>query len=150
MTLSTIQAYLSAGVPADKLVLGAPTYGRTWTGVASDSNGLFQPATGAGAGTWEKGIIDYNDLYNKLQTDSNYVRYWDDAAKVPYVHNAQTGFFSTYEDTESLSYKLDYIKENQLGGTFFWEASGDIHDSNNSNSLIDLAASELGVQVQQL
>ncbi|MGK7950424.1 MAG: glycosyl hydrolase family 18 protein [Xenococcaceae cyanobacterium] len=145
----TIQIYLSEGVPADKIVLGAPAYGRTWTGVGSDSNGLFQPATGAGQGTWESGIIDYNDLYNKLQTDSNYVRYWDDAAKVPYVYNSQTGFFSTYEDTESMGYKLDYIKENQLGGTFFWDASGDIRDSNNPESLISLAATELGIVPSQ-
>ena len=141
----TVQSYLAEGVPADKIVLGAPAYGRTWTGVGSDSNGLFQSATGAGEGTWEPGIIDYNDLYNKVKTDSNYKVYWDDAAKVPYVYNAQTGFFSTYEDTQSLGLKLDYIKQNQLGGTFFWEASSDIRDSNNPDSLINLAATELGV-----
>ena len=141
----TIQTYLNEGVPADKIVLGAPAYGRTWTGVGSDSNGLFQSATGAGEGTWEKGVIDYNDLYNKVQTDSNYQVYWDDASQVPYVYNAQEKFFSTYENTESMSLKLDYIKENNLGGTFFWEASSDIRDSNDPNSLIGLAASELGV-----
>ena len=146
----TIQTYLNEGVPADKIVLGAPAYGRTWTGVGSDSNGLFQSATGAGEGTWEKGVIDYNDLYNKVQTDSNYQVYWDDASKVPYVHNAQTGFFSTYENVESMSLKLDYIKQNQLGGTFFWDASSDIRDSNDPNSLIGLAASELGVVTSKI
>ncbi|MDJ0682914.1 MAG: glycoside hydrolase family 18 protein, partial [Xenococcaceae cyanobacterium MO_167.B52] len=144
----TIQTYLNEGVPADKIVLGAPAYGRTWTGVGSDSNGLFQSATGAGAGTWEQGVIDYNDLYNKIQTDSNYQVYWDDASQVPYVYNEQQKFFSTYENVESMKLKLDYIKENNLGGTFFWEASSDIRDSNDPNSLIGLAAAELGVVTQ--
>ena len=141
---ATIAYYLHSGVPADKLIMGAPLYGRTWTGVGSSNDGLFQSATGAGAGTWEPGMIDYSDLYNKLQTDSNYVRHWDGAAQVPYVYNAATGFFSTYEDPQSLGMKLDYVQNNGLGGMFFWEASGDL-SSNHPDSLINQAATHLGV-----
>lgn len=140
---STIQDYLNAGVSADKIVMGAPAYGRTWQGVSGNNDGLFQSASGAGEGTWEKGVIDYKDLHNKLETDKSYVRYWDDQAKVPYVYNAQKGFFSTYEDTESLGYKLDYVKDNSLGGMFFWDASSDL-PGNSSDSLINLAATQLG------
>lgn len=141
---STIQNYLNAGVSPDKIVMGAPLYGRTWQGVSSDNNGgLFQSATGAGTGSWENGMIDYKDLHNKLETDKSYVRYWDDQAKVPYVYNAQKGFFSTYEDTQSLGHKLDYVQDNGLGGMFFWDVSGDLA-GNNSDSLINLAATQLG------
>jgi len=49
----TVDAYLAAGVPAEKMVLGAPIYERSWRGVGPANNGLFQPATGAGSGTWE-------------------------------------------------------------------------------------------------
>lgn len=140
---STIQNYLNAGVSADKIVMGAPLYGRTWQGVSSNNNGLFQSASGAGEGTWENGMIDYKDLHNKLETDKSYVRYWDDQAKVPYVYNADKGFFSTYEDTQSLGYKLDYVQDNSLGGMFFWDASGDLA-GNNPDSLINLAATQLG------
>ncbi len=140
---STIQTYLNAGVSADKIVMGAPAYGRTWTGVSGTNNGLFQSATGAGPGTWENGVIDYKDLHNKLETDKSYVRYWDEQAKVPYVYNADKGFFSTYEDTESLGYKIDYVKNNSLGGMFFWDASSDL-PGNNPDSLINLAATQLG------
>jgi len=142
---ATIQNYLAAGVSPDKIVLGAPLYGRTWGNVQSTGDGLFAPAGGAGSGTWEPGIIDYSDLYNKLQSDPNYVRYWDDAAKVPYVYNQNTGFFSTYEDTQSLGLKLDYVNNNNLRGAFFWDASGDLRNSNDPNSLINLAANQLGV-----
>jgi len=64
---------------------------------------------------------------------------------VPYVYNASKGFFSTYEDTKSMRFKLNYIKQNQLRGTFFWDASSDIRDSNNPDSLINLTANELRI-----
>ena len=141
----TIQYYLAAGVSADKIVMGAPLYGRTWGNVKSSSDGLFAPAGGPGEGTWEPGVIDYRDLYNRLKTDPNYVRHWDNASKVPYVYNQKTGFFSTYEDTQSLNLKLDYTTQQKLRGMFFWEASGDLRNSNDPNSLINLAANRLGV-----
>jgi chitinase len=49
---AAIAAWLDGGTPPDKLTVGVPFYGRGWTGVAAgDANGLFQPATGAAAGT---------------------------------------------------------------------------------------------------
>src|SRR5262250_2332718 len=41
----TIRAYLRAGVPAHKLVVGIPIYARGWTGVPSANNGLYQTST---------------------------------------------------------------------------------------------------------
>lgn len=144
---STVQQYLDSGVAAEDIVLGAPLYGRSWTGVGDVNDGLYQAATGAGPGTWENGVLDYHDLYAKVNDpNSGYVRYWDDAAKVPYVYNDSLGVFSTYEDTQSLGMKLDYLKEQGLGGMFFWEASADL-DSSHSDSLIGLAADQLGVSV---
>ena len=138
----TIQGYLDAGVSADELVLGGAIYGRGWQGVSPTNNGLYQSASGPAPGTWEAGVYDYKDLYNKLQTDPSYQRYWDDQAKVPYIYNEKAGIFSTYEDTQSLGHKLDYIKDKGLRGMFFWEASADLN-SNDSNSLINKAWTEL-------
>ena len=148
---STVQKYLDAGVPAEDIVMGAPLYGRSWQGVGNTNSGLFQPATGPGPGTWpgEDSLLDYHDLYDKVKDpNSGYVRYWDGDAKVPYVYNESQGVFSTYEDIESLTHKLNYIDEKSLGGMFFWEASADLpssHADYQTNSLIGLAASELDI-----
>ncbi|MEB3161137.1 MAG: glycosyl hydrolase family 18 protein [Synechocystis sp.] len=142
---STVQQYLDAGVAPEDIVLGAPSYGRSWTGVSDVNDGLFQSATGAGPGTWENGVFDYFDLYTKVNDpNSGYVRYWDEAAQVPYVYNQQLGVFSTYEDTQSLGAKLDYVQNLGLGGMFFWEASADLAVIH-ADSLIALTASQLGV-----
>ena len=37
--------------------------------------------------------------------------------------------FITYESTESLAAKLDYIKANGLGGLIIWEVHGDSIDN---------------------
>ncbi|MGK7909095.1 MAG: glycosyl hydrolase family 18 protein [Synechococcus sp.] len=140
---ATVQQYLDAGVEAEDIVLGAPLYGRSWTGVDDVNDGLFQAATGAGPGTYENGIFDYDDLYTKLNDpNSGYVRYWDDEAQVPYVYNKSLGVFSTYEDVQSLGAKLDYVQDRGLGGMFFWEASADLPGTH-AESLIGLTASEL-------
>src|SRR5215211_8056172 len=38
-----VRAFLAAGVPASKLVLGVPFYGRAWAEVDPAGEGLYQP-----------------------------------------------------------------------------------------------------------
>ena len=40
---AAVREFLAAGVPAAKLVLGVPFYGRGWMDVRADRNGLYQP-----------------------------------------------------------------------------------------------------------
>ena len=63
-----IKDYLKAGISSDKIVLGAPIYGRGWSGVPNVNNGLFQRASGQASGSWEAGVFDYKDLLNKVNT----------------------------------------------------------------------------------
>lgn len=123
---STVNAYLAAGAPANKLVLGLAMYGRSFAGVTATNNGLFQSTSGAGTGTWEPGSLDYKDIA------ANYlprlVRQWDASAKVPYLYDSAKKEFITYDDAESIKLKAEYIKSRNLAGGMFWELSGDTSD----------------------
>jgi len=116
--LASVERHLKAGVPANKIVLGIPFYGRMWTGVTSQNNGLYQKAKSVGT------IIDYNIIADKY-LDKGFVRFWDESAQAPYLWDRDSTRFISYEDTASLSLKLHFIEEKGLGGAMFWEYSLD-------------------------
>ncbi len=123
---SAVQSYFNAGVPANKLVLGLPFYGRGWAGCASTNNGEYQSCTGTvNTGTWDKGVYDFNDLEANYINKNGYTRHWNDTAKVPFLYNSSNQAFITYDDAESIGYKTSYIKSNNLKGAMFWEVSSD-------------------------
>ncbi|MBK8259185.1 MAG: glycoside hydrolase family 18 protein [Polyangiaceae bacterium] len=126
-TSQAVEGYLAAGVPASKIVVGVPFYGRGYSNVPNQNHGLFQTFSGLPQGTWEAGIFDYHDLAK------NYVptmtRYLHDEAKVPWLYNPATGVMISYDDPESMQIKADYIVQKNLGGAMFWELSGDTQDS---------------------
>lgn len=129
----TIQKYIDAGVKPADLNMGLAYYGRGWINVSSqDNNGYLQAAqtapqtsTGFGIGTWEGACFDYWDLTDNYLGKGGYKRYFDSEAKVPYLFNG-TNFIS-YDDEESIRYKLDFANKKKLGGVMFWEFSGDKH-----------------------
>jgi chitinase len=114
---AAIRAYLDAGVPAEKIVLGIPFYGRSWRGASG--NGLFQSAEGPAMGQDEPGFMSYTEIaQGPLLT---FQRYWEEDAKVPWLHEMESGVFISYEDAESIAWKVRYIREQGLGGAMFWE-----------------------------
>jgi len=118
---AAVQAYLSAGVPADKLVLGVPFYGRGWAGVSAENNGLYQPASGAAPGTREAGSYEYKDIQQHFL--ATYTRYWNTEAYVPWLYNPETQIFITYDDPQSLEAKAGYARDQELAGIMIWELS---------------------------
>jgi chitinase len=124
---TTVQAYLAAGIPADKLVLGLPFFGHGWQGVAGANNGLYQtfsaPAQGTGKGTFEFYFLQDSRF-------SSFTRYWDDEAKVPWLFDPAQGIMISYDDVESLGLKSAYIRQNKLGGAMIWQIAAD--DASNS------------------
>ncbi|MDR1363879.1 MAG: glycoside hydrolase family 18 protein [Spirochaetaceae bacterium] len=121
-TAQAVQAFLEAGVPPNKIVLGVGFYGHAWEGVSEGArHGLFQgyervsPLDGLG---WDK-------IKLLLEADSGYTRYWDDEAKAPYLYNGDT--FISYTDAEAIGYITEYAKRLKLGGVFVWEYAHDIN-----------------------
>lgn len=114
----SVTAYEQAGVPARKIVLGLPFYGRSWGEVANKNHGLFQPGKAA------KGVhFSYPELPDLLAT--GFLRHWDAEASVPYLYNPQTHIFVTYEDPQSIATKCKYVMDRKLRGIMFWEYSND-------------------------
>jgi chitinase len=122
---AAVTAYLSGGVPADKLVLGIALYGQGWQGVpAGLNNGLFQADSGPAQGTWAKdGVFGYQDLVSTYLP--TYQRSYDKDAQAPWLYNPAAKIFITYEDPQSLAAKAGYVLANHLAGLAAWELSFD-------------------------
>ncbi|CAO2656353.1 Nn.00g051560.m01.CDS01 [Neocucurbitaria sp. VM-36] len=118
-TYSVVNAYLAAGVPSEKLNLGMPLYGRAFT----KTQGLGKPYDGIGDGTWEKGVYDFKDLPLKGATE-----YYNKEAGATYSYDSSTGMLVSYDTVDMAMRKVDYIKQNKLGGAMWWEVSGDRTD----------------------
>jgi GH18 family chitinase len=140
---SAVGLYLTAGVPAAKIVLGAPLYTRGWSGVADGGDGGYlAPASGSAPGTFEAGVYDYKDLLAALKDPaSGWKLYWDDAAQAAYLYNASRQLFSSFETPTSIAQKSDWAEAIGLGGMMFWDISNDAVGS--PDSLVKAAYSSL-------
>ncbi|MGB6689228.1 MAG: glycoside hydrolase family 18 protein [Terracidiphilus sp.] len=116
---ASVIAFEKAGVPAHKILLGMPFYGRTWGEVADTNHGLFQPGKPVPHAYGGYAAIAQTML------NQGYIRYWDSSASVPYLYNAQKQIFVSYEDPQSIAAKCSYVSSHKLGGVMFWEYSGD-------------------------
>jgi len=113
---AAIQKYKSIGVPASKLLLGIGFYGRGWTGVSSANGGLNQSASGPAPGTYEQGNDDYKVLVNTCPPTGTVA-----GTSMSYCG----GNWWSYDTPATIAGKMTYKKNQGLGGTFFWELSGD-------------------------
>lgn len=113
----SVDWHVAAGIPIEKLVLGVPFYGRYWTGIDSTNFGLDQPSTG-GSG------VGYHEIM-ALVKDGKHQRYWDEAAKAPYLYEPGTQKFLTYDDPEALHYKAEFIKAKGMAGAMYWQNGSD-------------------------
>lgn len=116
----SVKIHLDAGIPAGKINVGIPFYGRMWKGVEeNDKNGLYVQAETTGD------IIYYRKIAQNMLNDGFWKRYWDESAKAPYLWNETHSEFISYEDEESIRHKIQYLKKMGLSGVMFWEYTDD-------------------------
>jgi chitinase len=125
------------GVPKNKLTMGVPFYGRGWgdvepTEIVKGLPGLFAAGSATVHGAWDDedqftGTNPFYVLQQKLAS-GDYTRYWDSESHVPYLYNARTKEFLTYDDEASITDKVNYIKDQGFGGAIIWDISGDSSD----------------------
>jgi chitinase len=111
-----IAQHLKAGIPAAKIVVGVPFYGKTWRWVnRKSSTGANEPFD------QYSGEISYADLQRDFLSDPRYTHGWDAAARAPYLWDPEVGTFVSYDDERSIATKARYVKEHNLGGIMYWE-----------------------------
>lgn len=115
---NTVNGYLAAGVPANKLIIGIPFYGRGWTGVRNQNNGLYQPASGAAPGTYEAGIEDYKVLKTLTMPS-----FRDPVTGGFWLYDGNT--FWSYDDPQVINEKMTWLKGLGLRGAMVWSLDGD-------------------------
>lgn len=118
----TVDAYLKANIPKEKIVLGMPTYGRSYV-VANRTDGYGKPFSGpgpAGAATATPGILAYFEILKKIANGELDVQKWDDATLTPYTYSSKTGLWVSYDNPKSLAYKVSYLIKKELGGAMVW------------------------------
>ena len=111
-----VNAYLKAGFPANKIIMGVPFYGYIFKAVTNTNNGLYQTYSGASS-------ISYANIVANYLNAPGYIRYFHNESKVPWLFNGSN--FITYEDEESIALKAAYVKTKGLGGAMIWELSQD-------------------------
>ena len=116
---SDINTYLQqfiAKVPAEKILLGIPFYGYEWQTTSRDPQSHTFPNTGATA-SFERvqQILAQKDTLKVEQG-------WNEAALSPYISYTEDDelYVVYYEDSRSISYKLDYVNQLDLGGVAIW------------------------------
>ena len=100
-----VNAYLTAGVSPDKLVLGLPFYGRH----------SFSTSPTA---------ISYKKI---LQLDRYQYRrnQWDDKASCPFVATMGGAFYCGYDNPRSIGLKGAWVREKGMLGLMYWEYDQD-------------------------
>ena len=110
----SVDAYLNAGVPPEKLLMGLPFYGYGWHQVTETDNGLSQeglPIRGDHPYSYIAGLVSQSTVYR------------DPDSQTPWLFDGD--IFWTYDDPISVNRKAAYVLNHQLGGLMIWELSED-------------------------
>ena len=158
----TVMAYLKAGVPPQKYVMGVPLYGAGWTGVPKMNHGLYQTSTGPSGVLLANGTGPCTDLsgntpgcdtlltpgtatYSTLSTltANGYKSYFDPERIAVSLYNPTTQTFYTYDNPDTAFLKALYIDlrvPGGLGGAFVWA----VKDDDANGTMVKTLATGLG------
>ena len=121
----SVQHWLSKGCPKEKLIVGIPTYGRSWT-LSSSNTSPGSSASGAGSAgalSGEAGFLMYNEICLNIK-NQGWTAVSDSSSKRgPYAYNVNQ--WVGYDDPAMARVKAQYILDKDLGGGMFWDLPSD-------------------------
>ncbi len=121
---------LTRGIAKQKLLIGIPFYGMLF-----NASKLYGTSTTAGTSAL------YSTVLPKLLL--GWTRNWDEQGKVPYLVNSTQTQIISYDDSESVALKCDYVLNQDLGGTIIWALGQDLIDG--KEALLDVVGNTLGM-----
>ncbi|KAJ8889918.1 hypothetical protein PR048_009423 [Dryococelus australis] len=122
----TVKHLIELGADRDKLVVGIPTYGRSYTLFNPDATDIGAPADGPGEqgdATREKGYLAYYEICENLEKNDWEVVQPNPSAMGPYAYKGNQ--WVGYDDEDIVRRKAKYVSENALGGIMFWAIDND-------------------------
>ncbi|WP_227356380.1 glycosyl hydrolase family 18 protein [Haladaptatus salinisoli] len=117
-TTAHMKNWAGEPIAKDKLVMGMPFYGRSFSGVSSTNDGLFNSFSSSTSET-------YYNIRENIEPQSDYEYHWHPDAQVPWLYSAAENTFISYDDAASIGNKADYARNNGFGGAMCWELSQD-------------------------
>lgn len=125
-TERSVRRFLNAGVDPSMLGIGLDFYGYRWTGV-------YEPLEGWDEAPDVESNISYYDLAEEYgiesEEDSGPYYHWDEEAGAAYLsiddpENYSQPKFISYDNERTAREKIQYTRDNNLGGMIIWELGG--------------------------
>lgn len=116
---STVKYWIQKGAAPEKLILGIPTHGLSFTLENSDDHELGAPSNRpgqAGPFTSLPGTLAFYEICNNTQHNGWSVVQSDDTG--PYAYHGDQ--WVSFENVESIHAKAKYIHNTNLGGAMVW------------------------------
>ena len=114
----SIEIFHKQGVPYDRMNYGMAFYGHASKDVFGSSSLQYYAAVEA----MTTGKVNGKDV-SKYNT-----RWWDAVGKNVYLGDAAGTLYASFEDVESLAYRVKFLKEKGMLGAFAWEYREDAKD----------------------
>lgn len=115
----TMKYLLDRGLPADRLAVGLPLYGKGFAvsePYASTKDAARDKAPRGGG---------YSNIA-RLIKDQGWTRRWDDETKGPWAIAPDASAAIGYDDAESIALKTEWAMKQGFRGVFFWQIGGDL------------------------
>ncbi|MBN3274399.1 CHIA chitinase, partial [Polyodon spathula] len=116
------------GAPAEKLLIGFPAYGQTFTLRNPSDNGVGAPISGpgpAGKYTQEAGSLAYFEICDFLEGATVV---WNAPQDVPYAYKGTE--WVGYDNQKSFEIKVQWLMQNKFGGAMVWTIDTDDFSGN--------------------
>ncbi|CAI6366535.1 unnamed protein product [Macrosiphum euphorbiae] len=117
---SSIQYWISKGMPKEKILLGMPTYGHSFKLINEANNGFGSPTSGPGIG--KDGFVTFSETC-EFQSHQNASTVFDHDTRTPYSYHKND--WISFDNENSLAYKAEFAASLGLGGAMVFSLNTD-------------------------